>query len=252
MSISVSSIFSSAKTYCMLSWSNYWKSDPSLFQTVMRHSTTYIARRLLHYNLIRNGDRVLDFGCGPGYLTGILKNLEITYDGIDISESFIKKARQSFTAQPMFRFHTLAGDNLCFQLQEDETLHTTYDVILIISVIQYFDKAEKVEALLSQCRKHLRKGGSIILSDVIENSGGLAGDLVAVAMNSLRHGYFLQFCRFAWQARFSRYNHLRKKHQLLQLPESALHEICRKLTLQCRILPQLTLHKSRKNYLIQY
>lgn len=236
----------------MLSWSNYWKSDPSLFHVIMKYSTAYVAARIRQFNLVKEGDRVLDFGCGPGYLAGSFSNSAVEYEGVDISATYIETAIQNYQDFPNLSFYTLASADQSIILKEGQLKFSDYQVILIISVIQYFEDHSKLEALLQECKKVLHPHGHIILADVIDEGSSDLWDLFSVMMNSLRKGYFLQFCRFIIQARFSGYNTLRHQNRLLNIKESELKKILDKLGLKSRLLPSLSLQKSRKNYLIQY
>lgn len=76
---------------------------------------------------------VLDVGCGYGYLYGFLKNQYIlgsaTYLGIDPNELAIEEAKKRFP-------------NGEFQLGDHTTIDKTYDVVVGVGTLSFYDMSE--------------------------------------------------------------------------------------------------------------
>lgn len=234
----------------MLSWQNFWATDPKLFRIVMKKSTDYFAEHLIAGKLLRTEDKVLDFGCGPGYLAERLVHQLSSYWGVDISPAYINSCTKQFNEEKNSRFTLLPETDKTFGLLEAGLPEKYFDVIIILSVVQYFTDRHKVYELLKSCKPLLGEKGKILLADVIESNDTLIKDVMNVLLNSIRKKYFTAFLRFIYQAKFSSYNEIRKKNHLLCLTEKEISEICTSLGLQYQILPGYTLHTSRVTYCI--
>lgn len=234
----------------MLGWKNFWANDPKLFGIVMKESTDYFANHVLAGKILGTEDKVLDFGCGPGYLAERLINKVTSYWGVDISPTYINTCTAKFNEKSNFRFGLLQETGKSSGLLEAGLPEKSFDIIIILSVVQYFTDRNSVCELLKSCKSLLSENGKIILADVIESNDSLIKDVISVFLNSIRKKYFTAFLRFMYQARFSSYNQLRKNNHLLCLTEKEISEMCTSLGLRYHILPGCTLHASRSTYCI--
>ncbi len=232
----------------MLSWGNYWKENPKLFVKVMEMSTQYVAKKLIQHKLITSSTTLLDFGCGPGYLANELKGKLTSYYGVDISINYIETARTKCADATNFQFKEVllesGVDGLLTAVEKGKQFNT----IIILSVIQYFKNKEEVAQLLHNCKLLLAPSGKIILADVIEDDKGLWKDAFSVLIDSIQHFYLLSFVRFMFRVKLSKYNTLRKEHQLLHLSKNEVVAMGEKLKLNVEILPTITLQSSRISY----
>ena len=232
----------------MISWGNYWKENPKLFMKVMEKSTEFVAEKLEIHQLIDHSTNLFDFGCGPGYLANALKGKVNSFYGVDISDKYIEIATQKCTDTPRFSFRTLPLEQSISSLSLLKQEGRQFDTIIILSVIQYFKNKAEVLQLLTNCRELLAADGKIILADVIENENGLWQDAFSVMLDSIKKGYLFAFIQFMWRAKLSKYNSLRKTHQLFMLSKDEVAEIAKEAHLQSTILPSITLQSSRISY----
>lgn len=234
----------------MLNWQNFWSNNPPLFGVVMQKNSVYFADKLLKAKAILPKDSILDFGCGSGYLADLLKNNVAAYYGADISANCIEACKQKFAGCDHMQFSKVISTETTTGLEEmiKEQLH--FNVIIILSVVQYFTRLSKVATLLAECKSMLSAGGKIILADVIPSHKGLLKDVYSGLADSIQKGYFLSFLRFLFQARFSNYHQLRLNNELLCITEPEIAAICKKLQLQYTIMPICTLQHSRVSYCI--
>lgn len=126
----------------------------SLWQSVSRgslinrlYTDRLIASGLAHLNL-REGDSVLDLGCGRGSKTDALRLLGVDPVGIDLDPDAIRQAREDF---PKTRFQV--GDVHALPFADN-----TFDALFSLSVLQYVDR----EAVLKECHRVLKPGGRAV------------------------------------------------------------------------------------------
>ncbi|MFA6995543.1 MAG: class I SAM-dependent methyltransferase [Patescibacteria group bacterium] len=104
---------------------------------------------------IRDGDKILDVGCGNGRLLETLKDKNISYLGVDNSEELIKIARQNY---PDYKF--LVGDILSLQTITKDS----FDYIFCVAVLPHIPSKKLQIQALEELRGRLNLGGVIILS----------------------------------------------------------------------------------------
>jgi 2-polyprenyl-3-methyl-5-hydroxy-6-metoxy-1,4-benzoquinol methylase len=108
----------------------------------------------------RTGMRMLDIGCGPA---DILDHLPaVDYQGYDISEDYIERARGKYG--PRGEFH-------CGELTStDVAAMPPFDVVLVLGVLHHLDDSGAT-ALLRLASNALRPGGRVITMDPVLEPG---------------------------------------------------------------------------------
>jgi len=98
--------------------------------------------------------RVLDVGCGNGYIAGLFADQGKAVVGVDPSESGVAAARQK---HPDARFEVdLATDDLLQRLGEDP-----FDLVVSVEVAEHVYDADQ---WARACRNALRPGGVLVLT----------------------------------------------------------------------------------------
>ena len=122
-----------------------------------RTSREELANSLLLSSYIRPHDKVLDYGCGPGFLARAVAGLAGEVDACDISRGTIACARL-LNPLPNLRYISLLDEKLP---------SSSYDVIYSFAVIQHVSD-EVLSSILSIWLEVMKPGATAILHVVLE------------------------------------------------------------------------------------
>lgn len=114
------------------------------------------ASRLVRYLSRRtNPLHILDLGCGNGWLSNLISQSGHFVTGTDLNRLELRQAARVFSTNPNLYFVEAEADFLPFG-------RFTFDILLLASVIQYF---EDLPALLRSLAGYLKPRGEIHLLD---------------------------------------------------------------------------------------
>lgn len=100
----------------------------------------------------KKNQSLLDLGCGQGVLSQQIPE-NYSYDGVDISSTFIKLARKHFQASTQKSFHLY---DLCQPFNLDKVFT---HAIMVLS----FQNLQAPLVALQNAKNHLKQGGTLIL-----------------------------------------------------------------------------------------
>jgi len=106
----------------------------------------------------KDGDRVLDLGCGNGRLYQLFDGLSIDYTGLDQSEKLIEQAKEKFSESNTRSF--LVGEMTTLEFEDD-----SFDVIYCIASFHHLMDTQQQQKALSSMNRILRPGGMIIMTN---------------------------------------------------------------------------------------
>jgi tRNA (uracil-5-)-methyltransferase TRM9 len=104
---------------------------------------------------IKEGDRVLDIGCGNGRLLTVIGGKKIDYLGIDNSEPLIEIARHNY---PKRAFQV--GDLIKLELDNQ-----AFDIVLLVAVLHHIPSVELRRQALGQIHQVLKPGGYLLMTN---------------------------------------------------------------------------------------
>ena len=108
----------------------------------------------------KEGQKVLDFGCGNGRFLEVFKGKNIAYTGIDQSERLIERVRAKYAHEitdGSARFIASSGDTLPFP-------DASFDCVFSIAALHHIPSAEKRDAVMRELRRVLAPRGTLVIT----------------------------------------------------------------------------------------
>jgi ubiquinone/menaquinone biosynthesis C-methylase UbiE len=102
---------------------------------------------------VKDGDKVLDLGCGNGRMIELFQGKNIEYIGIDNSQKLIEIARQKY---PNGNFQTFNGLKIPYP-------DNYFNAIFCIAVLHHIPGSELRQEFLKEAKRVLKPGGRLIL-----------------------------------------------------------------------------------------
>lgn len=127
-------------------------------------------------DLVKPGDRVLDYGCGNGRLAGYLEGTYKDFVGVDISQKLIDLAKQRYHSEKteFIKIHPVksreAGappaqfNRASFQFKKLPFKDNYFDVIFSIAVFHHFPSEEYAIDVIKELRRVLKPDGKIVIT----------------------------------------------------------------------------------------
>ncbi len=199
------------------------------------------AERITAALALSGHERVLDFGCGVGYVAQYLAPRVAEVHIWDVSPEVLERAAARLAHIPQVRVVRL----------ERETPHSvTYDVIVVNSVIQYLS-FDELAIWLRRWAAMLAPHGRIALTDIPTTSPSVARETLEVMVFSARRNVLLDTLARAFTDLGS-YVHARRVRPLLVVDEGTLERLVVAVGLRLRFLSHnLTLRSRRRSALLQ-
>lgn len=125
------------------------------FQNLL--GATASRRRLVQeYILAKEGEQVLDLGCGPATILEAMP--DVSYLGIDLNAAQIEQARRDYGDRGQFH----CGD---FNSLKEE-IASTFDLVLVIGLLHHIDDG-RVRELASLAASFLKPSGRLLAVDPV-------------------------------------------------------------------------------------
>lgn len=109
-------------------------------------------------DFVKDGDRILDIGCGNGRLMNLFADRQMEYTGIDNAKHFIEIARERCREQ-YFKCKILFGDILNLPCNDAE-----FDAAACIAVLHHIPGEELQLKALKEIRRVLKPQGVLFLT----------------------------------------------------------------------------------------
>ncbi|GAA4409302.1 hypothetical protein GCM10023187_32380 [Nibrella viscosa] len=229
-------------------WLDFWQ-NKNEFDNSMSANYAYFLDRVEMYIPLSKTATVLDIGSGPGNLEDAWHNRVGEIHGLDISRRYNEIGRAKHAHHPNVFFHDLPADDY---LNFSAVAGQRFDIIIVMSVVQYYRNAAEVEQLLANISQVAAPGAKALICDLIVEEGVLK-DMLSILGRSLRQGQFLSMLRLLFRLRFSAYYTVRQKNGFLIIPRQEWLSMCKRLNLNARFVDEpITLQQERQSLLIQF
>ena len=214
----------------------------------MQINTSYFADQLKRSYHLNHDTNLLDYGCGPGLLIDSLGSGNLNCTGVDINAYFIDECKRNHPSAVFFQISTdVATTQSLFQ---QAIAFRKFDLVIMLSILQYFKSAGEIENLLSFLKNYLTPSGKIILADVVDDTNAPLRDTWSLFKQSLTRGKTVAFVRFILYLIFSPYRKISDQQKLLVLSNDTITTIASKVGLNIKIVHGMTIHPSRANYVL--
>ena len=106
---------------------------------------------------VKNGDKVLDFGCGNGRLLELFSDKNIDYFGVDVSKKLIETARKKYLEKADNFENISSSDSLALA-------DNSFNTIFSIAVFHHFPSKKYREDVAKELYRVTKKDGHIIIT----------------------------------------------------------------------------------------
>jgi len=134
------------------------KEDYEKLAEIFNHTRKYLWEDFKEFKqYVKDGDVILDLGCGNGRVFELFNDKKINYFGVDNCEELIKKAKEKYQS-PNAIFLVEDALNLSFENQK-------FDAIFCIAVLNHIPSKELRIKVLKNIKKVLKKDGILIMTN---------------------------------------------------------------------------------------
>jgi len=156
---------------CGYFYKSFWR-DPHFVKLYLGSNVDIYLKWLKKYG--GTNSKILDVGCGAGYISLELARAGYQVTGIDIAEQAIKAARETLAANP---FKKNFG-SLQYKVTTLEKVSGSYDAVLFSGVLHHLNQ---VNAVLRKSIQLLKPGGLLLSSEPLHDQWRLE-DAAQVAL----------------------------------------------------------------------
>jgi len=217
------------------SWKSFWESASSC--RLNRVEASHFVETLEQQVGLQSSWRVLDFGCGFGFTTGLIAARVASVSAWDAAANMRAHARDHLAVHGNVEFLDL-GTAIALPSDVD------FDLIVVNSVVQYMS-ADEFAGWLVAWRDGLDPRGRLVLSDLIPREYDVRRDIPAVLLFSLRRRTLLR-ALIEGVKEWRRYRQVHRSVPLLTIAPEELVQQATELRLDVKILPvNLSSHPAR-------
>jgi 2-polyprenyl-3-methyl-5-hydroxy-6-metoxy-1,4-benzoquinol methylase len=221
-------------------WIDFWK-QKNAFDDSMGVNYSVFLEKVERYVKPQPSMVVLDIGSGPGNLEDAWYNRVKELHAVDVSTRYNNIVREKHKEHPNVFVYDLPGDDyLNFSMLAGKK----FDLIIVMSVLQYYRNKEEVKQLIRSAKELAAPGGTLLIADIMAPTPFLK-EVTQVLGDALKKGKFFSV--------LSLFVKISKQAGFLVLKNEDWKEIISELNLNARFTDEpLTLQKNRKNLLVKF
>ena len=229
-------------------WAHFWENERQSFNTVMKIATTYFASEIENKFQLNSTSKILDYGCGPGFLIDYLATKEISITGADINQFYIEECKKNHPGSLFL--HITTDLELNKKILKDQLNLEKFDFIILLSISQYLKSVVELEEIIKMLLFYLKDEGKIIIADVIDHHISSISDAGSLFFHCMKKNELMAFFRFISYLFFSNYRKISMNAHLLKISEQSIHQIASDNFLNHENIKGLTIHSSRTSYIL--
>ncbi len=229
-------------------WIEFWK-EKNAFDESMGVNYSVFLEKVERYIQPSPKDVVLDIGSGPGNLEDAWHHRVKEIHAVDVSTRYNDMVREKHKDHPNVFVYDLPGDDyLNFSMLGDKK----FDIIIVMSVLQYYKNKDEVKQLIKAARNLAAPGGRLLIADIMAPTP-FVKEVVQVLGDALKKGKFFSVLSLFVRLRFSKYYKVSREAGFLVLTSEDWKQIIGELGIDARFTEEpLTLQKNRKNLLVKF
>jgi len=113
-----------------------------------------------YQEFIKDGQNILDWGCGSGRFLRFIKDKKIRYFGVDISSGLLKEAKKEFVSM----IENEKAHFICSDLEALNFPASFFDCVFMIASFHHLPDEETRLKLLKTLHKEMKVGGKLVIS----------------------------------------------------------------------------------------
>ncbi len=230
------------------SWLSFWQ-EKNAFDDSMSMNYEFFLKKVEQYVQPSADTIVLDIGSGPGHLEDAWYNRVKEIHAVDVSVRYNEMARHNHRQHPNVMVYDLSAENY---LDYSFLPRHNFNLIIVMSVLQYYKNKEEIIALLKNIKDVSAPGAVLLLCDLMVKSS-FVKEILQLLKDAWKEKKLFSMLSLFVRLRFSKYYKIKQKAGFLVLSDDEWREIFRMLNLQATFISEpVTLQKNRKNVLIQF
>lgn len=228
-------------------WRDFWDNQDAIDDAYWeRHIDNFLVHAKDVLNL-GSDDVVLDIGSGTGHFALAVAPLVREVHCVETSRRYAKECAQRLKGQANAHTH-LASTG---PPGPYDGYGRKFTRVNCLSVIQYFDSPDDVEAMLHALKKAAAPGALLLIGD-IRTKGSLAADLMGSLRGGMLAGMLYEKLRLMWRMLKTDYRSARKANLMSYTPEDLLAVVERQGLSATFVDRQLTMNANRMHLLVRF
>ncbi len=232
-------------------WDNFWTNEQGAFNDIMYVNTFFFASELNKLLKLKATDKILDYGCGPGYFSDYFARLTTdkpVIEGADLNSSYVALCKKK---HPSSTFFIITADSSANEkILRKQLSGKKFNYFILLSIVQYFESVKDLEKLVATLAPFLQPNGKLIIADVIDDRTSSVKDALSLFLKCTQQGKLKSFFKFIHYVVFSNYRKVVNDIPLLKISEETLKEVAKRNTMNLTKVAGLTIHPSRSNYVL--
>jgi SAM-dependent methyltransferase len=233
-------------------WAEYWDQDDFWTDSeIWKINAALFFKRAFSILQPKPWDKVLNIGCGPGYLEMMLSPHVQSICAVDTSRRYVDLCREKCSP-----FRNVQAEQLK-RKYTDVAMFGSHSLYLCVSVVQYYRNKNEIEDLIRSVQRSALPGARMLIADLPLQRNGLGKmlDFLCSFFLSIREGYVFDcfFTLLRLNLKSSKYRTFGKRVKTLSFSHNELRDLIKRLNLKAEIIQKsLSIYANRPSLWIEF